>query len=118
MQSTNDLLLWLTSAGGATAVVSFALSFVGRFTDLPERTQFLIRTALMIAIALGARFALDTIPAETKTLIEPYVATLGVLLGGVFVQHQAAKKGNDTNERNIRSRAIKRGAPFERPTKF
>ena len=118
MQTINDLLLWLTSGLGATAVVSFALAFWGRFTDFPERTQFLIRAVLMIAIVIAAQFGINAIPEDTKAALSPYVKGAVAALSGLFVVYKAGNQGNDTNVNAIRSRAIKRGQPFERPTKF
>lgn len=108
MQPTgvDDLLFWLTSAGGASAVVSFLLGFSERFLLLPRNTQFIIRVGLMVVIALGSQFGIQYIPPETKAALAPYVNTLGIVLGGTFVVHQAGKTGDAKGMARAYTRAI------------
>lgn len=105
----DDLLFWLTSAGGASAAVSFVLGLSPNFIALPQKTKFIIRVALMVIIALGAQAGIQYIPPETKAVLAPYVNTLGVVLGGTFVVHQAGKTGEYTGREAAYRRAISQG---------
>lgn len=108
MQQTgvDDLLFWLTTSGGASALVAFLLGFSVRFTELPQKTQFIIRVVLMVVIALLAQAGIQFIPPETKAALAPYVNTVGVLLGGSFVVHQAGKTGEGVNLQRRYTRAL------------
>lgn len=110
MQPTgvDDLLFWLTTAGGASAAVAFLLGFSERFLLLPDKAQFAIRVGLMVAIALGSQFGIQFIPPETKAALAPYVNTLGIVLGGTFVVQQAGKTGEFTGRERAYRRAIER----------
>lgn len=111
MQSTgvDDLLFWLTSAGGASAAVSFLLGFWDSFVTLPRKTQFAIRVALLVVIALGAQWGIQFIPPDTKAALAPYVNTLGIVLGGSFVVHQAGRTGEFASMERSYRRAVARG---------
>ena len=108
IDSVDTLLLWLTSVVGSTAALSFFLSFIPTFSDLPGRTQTMIRIGTTLAIALLARFLIDFIPPDIKLLIAPYVTVAGVVIGSAYAAQRAGQKGAEVAEVQAVNRGIAR----------
>lgn len=106
MQTIDDLLIWLTTSGGAIALVSFALSFSTKFTLLKESTQKIIRIVFMLLVIVASKVGIDYLPVNFKETVSPYVGLIGAALGGLFITEKASKKGDEVNT----SRGLKRDA--------
>lgn len=90
-----SLLLWLTTAGGASAVVSFIAAQIPAFKLPPEQgglssqTKWWIMLAASAVVSVCAKALIDFLPASVIDTLSPYATVLiGVLL--TFLANQTA----------------------------
>jgi hypothetical protein len=90
-----SLLMWLTTAGGASAVVSFIAEQIPAFQLPPEagglssKAKWWIMLAASAALSIASKLLVDNLPAETISALSPYATVLiGVFVA--FLANQAA----------------------------
>jgi hypothetical protein len=67
-----DFLVWLATAGGAAATLSFILERIPQFQNLTSDLKSWINLSGTIILALAAYAVLTYVPKETLTLLAPW----------------------------------------------
>lgn len=90
-----SLLMWLTTAGGASAVVSFIAEKLAVWQLPPEsgglssQAKWWIMLAASAALSIGAKLLIDFLPATAIDALTPY-ATIVIGIFVAFLANQAA----------------------------
>lgn len=89
--SIQDFLVWLASAGGATATLAFIAERVPAFQKLTPDQKWYVHLAGSLVIALAAYAVLTYFPANTLVLLAPWFQ---IVYGVVFawLANQVAHK--------------------------
>jgi hypothetical protein len=87
--SLNEFLIWLSSAGGNIALVSWILERSSWFGALESDVKEYVLVAFSIVVAVLGYVVLTYVPVETLTMLAPYftivyAAISTVILGKTF----------------------------------
>lgn len=79
-----QFFVWLTTSGGAVALVSFISERVPVFQELPSSKKLAVQLTLSVVVALLAWAGMKYIPTEViEFLAEPFAIVAGIV--AVFV---------------------------------
>lgn len=75
-----EFFVWLTTSGGAVALVSYISDKVPAFQELPSERKVVVQLTLSIVVALLAWAGMKYIPVEViEFLAEPFAIVAGIV---------------------------------------
>lgn len=88
-----EFLVWVSTGGGAMAIVSWVAERSVRFQELSPNLKLTLMIVLSIVFGLGAKLLIDFVPTEYFSVLADYFKIVyGILF--VFVANQTAHKLN------------------------
>ncbi len=82
--SLNDFLLYLASAGGASAVASFILERFPWFQNLASDTKRWVFLGVCVFLGIGSYLVMTYVPPVILEQIAPYFAIVAAMFSAIF----------------------------------